>query len=58
MKSFKTFIKEKEVKTLVTTFGRNNPPHIGHAVNFKELAAAAKKGAKQNMGEELLIMNY
>ena len=43
MKSFKTFIKEKEVKTLVTTFGRFNPPHVGHAVNFKELAAAAKK---------------
>lgn len=43
MKSFKTFIKEKETKTLVTTFGRFNPPHVGHAVNFKELAAAAKK---------------
>jgi hypothetical protein len=43
MKSFKTFIKEKATKTLVTTFGRFNPPHVGHAVNFKELAAAAKK---------------
>jgi len=43
MKSFKKFIEEKTIKTLAVGWGRFNPPHIGHEVNFKQIVDLSKK---------------
>ena len=47
MKRFKTLLQEiaenQKPKTLVIGWGRFNPPHIGHAVNFNKIIKKAKE---------------
>jgi hypothetical protein len=40
---FKTFLQEKDEKTAVFTYGRNNPPTIGHEKLFDKTIAVAKQ---------------
>ena len=42
LKSFRTYLEES-TKEVVVTFGRFNPPTIGHEKLFKKLVATAGK---------------
>ena len=43
MKSFKKFVEDTTIKALAVGWGRFNPPHIGHEVNFKQIVDLSKK---------------
>ena len=43
MKSFKIFVEEKTIKTMAVGWGRFNPPHVGHEINFKQIVDLSKK---------------
>lgn len=54
LRTFKQFIIEQSSRTLVLTFGRMNPPHIGH----QKLVDAVKEIAQRNNADAKIFLSH